>query len=203
MNNKTVLKIAAITGVIITVATIVVAIVTKLSFVNNVDQRIYMNGNYRVSLMPDLNEVFLDNQIKNMENLEEVSDVIVRVKVDLEEERKFNSDMTITNVKIVEVYKGNVEEDDIYIIEPVYYFTSGDYIISTQGYYWMNDEDEYILFLEKVKDAHFGEQEYIYLPTTTLYSKYNMNKADDLEHAAKGHKIYQEIYEAVCEKYVK
>lgn len=201
MINKKLLKILfAVCGLSILVC-IVVGIFTRKSYVDDIEQRQYMNGGYRIESIPlGSDDVYEDERIRSFEELENQAEVIVRVRVNKDERREFNMNLTITNVEVVEVYKGDVEEENIYVIEPIYYYSEGDYIFS-QLYYWMNEEDEYILYLDKIKDMHLGKQEYIYNPTTLHLSKYNTDKDDDIVNTPGYYYRYYEFRQNVMDKY--
>ncbi len=58
-----------------------------------------------------------------LKRLEKQAEVIVRVRVNKDERREFNMNLTITNVEVMEVYKGDVEEENIYVIEPIFFLS--------------------------------------------------------------------------------
>ncbi len=69
------------------------------------------------------------------------------------------------------VYQGNAEPgEEIYIFEPV--DCVGDFMDCTCGYTLMQEETEYVLFLKKLKNAGYGDAEYVYMPQCTTYGKY-------------------------------
>lgn len=191
-------KLIIILSLLVILAAVAVGIVTKNSYYDDMSQWEYIdNENIKVVLAPILNDVYTDYTISNAKNLEETVDVIVRVSVKRDAERKRVDSNTVSTVDVVEVYKGEVETDTISVFEPIYYFPEGDYVMSTEGYYWMRADNEYILFLRQLEDVNFGQHKLIYLPTTARYSKYNVAAADDLKETGMYMKLRREIFSSL------
>ncbi len=201
MSNKKILKIVLFVTIAVLFASVIIGIITRNSFIDNLEQRKYMNGSYEIQIAPDLNNVYYSGYVDNIDDIEEISDVIIRAKVKSNTDRKYNSGMTITNLDVLEIYKGEIETEDIYIIEPICYLNEAGFISSIMGYYWMNDNDEYILFLDKHKDAHLGDYDDIYIFTTIQYSKFNLSVPDDMKNAQVQYPIYDKLYEEIKQEY--
>lgn len=194
MNNKTIICIMAV----ILIIAIAVGLITRFSYVDDLSQMEYMdNDEKRTELIAELNGVYIDDKIDSIEDLVETADVIVKVTVSPDYDRVYNTDMTISYVDIIDIYKGDIEGKTASVIEPIFYFADGDYIASINGYSWMKEEEEYILFLTKLKDAHLGNDEYIYIPTTARYSKYSINSPDDLTKSILGYSKYISLRDEV------
>lgn len=100
-----------------------------------------------------------DYIIKDIKELENLSEVIVRAEVLPNSENiMFDSSygMTKTNIKIKEVYKGNVKKNDIIPIREQYFkriFKGKTYIIFDDEYEESEVGREYIFFLRKVQNT--------------------------------------------------
>lgn len=184
------------TGILI--ITIIIGIITRQSFEDNISQKPYIdNDEIKVMITHEYNDVYKDYMIKTLSDVESLSDVIVKVSVDESSARDYFSDMTISRVKVEKVYKGDISENEINVIEPIYYWYNDveGFIMSMDGYYWMRQENEYILFMNELDDLCIGEDDKIYIPTTSLFSKYNVNCSDDLAENAEGYnKLYYKMY---------
>lgn len=167
------------------------AVKTKLSYINDVDINKCINEIntklYISSYEEDITEVFtLNESVIEVSDLENISPIIVKVKVNPIKERRRFYLCTLTNVEVIEVYNGEVDENNIDIFEPIDISINkenGEIIVdSLDGYNWMKESKEYILFLRPLKDSNYSNNESVYLPTTTLLSKYEIsnNKAENL-----------------------
>ena len=203
MSNIKILKIALFVTIAILIVSVLIGIVTRNSFIDNLEQREYMNGNYEIQIAPDLNNVYYSGNVDNVNDIEEISDVIIKAKVKSNVDRNYNSGMTITNVDVLEIYKGEIGTEEIYIIEPICYLSEPGFISSVMGYYWMNDNDEYILFLDKCEDVHLGGYDDIYIFTTIQYSKFNLSIPDDMKNAQVQYPIYDKLYEEIKQGYMR
>lgn len=182
---------------IVMVVVVIIGLVTRNSMVDDLSQSQYIDKDIMLQVWPEYNGVFKDDEIKTFDDLKESAEIIVKVKVDPDNKRTYFSDMTVSTVDVIQVYKGNIEDASISVIEPIFYYTEGNYIASIEEYYWMREDTEYILFLKKLKDAHIGKHQMIYLPTTGRYSKYNINASDDLQGGATGYYKYIEFRDIV------
>lgn len=162
-------------------AMIMLAFDVRQSFVKDTDINLYINDkNILCTVLEhqeDITKDFIKNEeISKLEQLEKVSPVIVKVKVDSDSPREIYEEATLTKVTVKEVFKGNLDKDSIYVFEPFYMITNPPIIInSLDGYNAMDKDLEYILFLRDMKDSNYTPEDTIYMPTTTLLSKYSIN----------------------------
>ncbi|MBO5425229.1 MAG: hypothetical protein J6A25_06930 [Lachnospiraceae bacterium] len=201
MTNRLYCKISMAFVCIVLIVVFCLSFAVRKSFINDLEQRQYMNNNYPVEHHADLNGAYYSGDIREVSTLEEISDVIVRVSVNKEIPRNYNMEMTITNVDVLEIYKGNIATEDIYVAEPICYVNEGDFVGAMIGYYWMEEETEYILFLNRVQDVHLGEYDDIYINSTLMYSKYNTKEPNDLDTVPGGHYFYDELWKKVMAVY--
>lgn len=187
---------------IILVGTITIGLLTRFSFHDNLSQENYINNtDLNIEIIPELNGAFQDDKINNLDDLISSADIIIKASVPPNTPRENKTDMTISTLTVKQVYKGNLKSDTLSVMEPIYYFSDGDYIASIDGYYWMQYETDYILFLTELKDAHWGNDKNIYLPTTTRYSKYNIANADDIKNTIPGYSDYIKLRDDVLNEY--
>jgi hypothetical protein len=177
MNKNVILSLALLISIGVMT---VMGLQTRKSFVDDVEIGNYLNQEeLKFSIRDDVSDItqsFVDMEsIKSVEDLEEVSPIIVKVKVNKEASRKMYSDDTLTTVEVLEVMKGQVDKKEILVFEPIdiNHLEGADYVNSTDGYNWMNDDEEYILYLRPLKAANYSKDKIVYLPTTTLFSKYS------------------------------
>ena len=201
MSTKLVLRLAFSSCILTFIFSICVGIITKKSYVDNLDQRKYMIDDYIIHRIVAIDEEYYCGDITEISDIEDISDTIVKVRIDSNNDRIYKKNNTLTLADIVEVYKGDIDTESIYIIEPIYYFQAGDCIMCYEGYYWMYDEDEYILFLNKQKDPNLCEHDDVFVLTTTNYSKYNITTDTKTDNSQKYSTIYNELYKSVLEKY--
>ena len=167
--------------IIILLAMIMLAFNVRQSFVKDTDINLYINDkNILCTILEhqeDITKDFIKNEeISKLEQLEEMSPVIVKVKVDSNSPREIYEEATLTKVTVKEVFKGNLDKESIYVFEPFYMLTNPPIIInSLDGYNVMDKDLEYILFLREMKDSNYTPDDTIYMPTTTLLSKYSIN----------------------------
>lgn len=121
------------------------------------------------------------DSIENYNDLERSADVIARVSA-TSDRKMFPHTSTLTEVMVVEVYKGEIQsEESIFIYEPaVFSYSVSKSYRSSGGYQMMKEGEEYIVFLQKLKTAKgykMSEKEKsTFLPTTTLFSKFPMKQ---------------------------
>ena len=131
-----------------------------------------------VEFEEDITKSFTKNKdISKLEQLEKISPIIVKVKVDDSASREMYEETTLTKVIIKEVFKGELDQNSIYVFEPFDCYNEDNllYLYSLDGYNIMNKNSEYILFLREIKDSNYTSDDSIYMPTTTLLSKYSIN----------------------------
>lgn len=156
--------------------------ITRFSYVDDVDQRQFANDpTIKVEENIDINGVYADDLVYKYQELLDNSEVIVKVHRDKDAKAEVNSGATITKVKVLDTIKGDVDDKYIYVLEPIYYFREGDYMLSMNHYKLMSDDSDYILFLNKYNSFNVCESPYLYIHTTTSTSKYNVNLADDVD----------------------
>ena len=127
--------------------------------------------------------ILYDMNIETYEQLEENADFIVKVKIS--NKRKIFEFCTKSVATVLEVYKGDLEENtSIYVYEPavinnitILEYTSGG------GYQLMQEDEEYILFLNalpKLEGYQYKNDEAnSYMMVSPLYSKYDVDYTDE------------------------
>lgn len=163
---------------------VVLGVLTRRSYINDININSYINDkniNFSTSKYEeDITKVFTKfEDLSTLEDLEEVSPIIVKVKVESELPRNRYYLTTLTTVRILEVLKGDINKDLISIFEPIdvtNIIDSNDVVTSLDGYNWLKEGNEYILFLRSLKDSHYSHDSVVYLPTTTILSKYGINR---------------------------
>ena len=194
MNNK---RIAFVFFIGITISGILFGYITKCSYKDDLDMTPFVEKYDELcdesSVQDDPNNCFLDEQITDVESLVSLSDVCVKVKVE-DKKRIYNAGMTLTSVRVLGCYKGECE-DVIEIAEPVYVlrYLSPVRVYSILGYRWMEEGMEYILFLRKLKNVALSKNEYIYLPSTAMLSKYCVDSSYLDNTSQKYHKLKEEV----------
>jgi hypothetical protein len=113
---------------------------------------------------------------EKLEDIENMSDVIIKATFTGERKQKIDRDseghtieqLTSSDVKIQQIYKGDVEKGDIIsVIEPV--TIEDNHISSVLGYNMMNKKGTYLLFLDKIET---GE----YIVSGIYLGKYDLTK---------------------------
>ena len=156
------------------------------------------------------------NDVKNLslenikDELENKSDAIVTGN--FTGKRKIISGCILSEVSILNTYKGDIKLKNIYIYEPVfsYLFTEGSFkgsVISDGGYGLMNEGKEYILFLkEESSSPEFGylkksDKSFTYINNEfgKINIEYNKSDYKVLEEYKPGESRYNEFegYEQV------
>ena len=135
------------------------------------------NKNLPVEYMEEDQDFIASEEIKNYDDLYHSADVIVQVSVPEDGKRLKFCNSVLSQVKVKKQFKGTVESDVIDVFEPV--IVGKEDIYSVGSYTLMVDGCDYILFLKKLTDSHYSKNKFVYLPTTTAFSKYqcNNNKA--------------------------
>lgn len=183
MRNKKALCIAAVL-IICLVGLSVKGYDVKKSFADDTDVREYMENNelkFESNPYPysEINDIFADyNDIKDYDDLDRVSPVIVKVHTEPDLKREIYYQCILSQAVVDQVYKGTTlcKDDIIDIFEP--FDLSSDYkIVSDDGYNLMNDGEEYILFLLPLKDSNYSRQKTVYCMSTIVLSKYSCKSA--------------------------
>ncbi|SFD02981.1 hypothetical protein [Clostridium uliginosum] len=132
---------------------VLVAIKTKSSYIDDINfNQLRANAsllNFIVS--PSLKKDDISGSIKNLPELEDLSNVIAKIKVS--NEREYKSKTLLTKCKIDELYKndGTLSKDEyIYIYEPASYTFVYNSFKATNGYNYMKSDNEYIVFLNSL-----------------------------------------------------
>lgn len=168
--------------IIILLGVFLLAFNIRQSFIKDTDINLYTNNKdisyMSVEFEEDITKSFTKNKdILKLEQLEKISPIIVKVKVDDSASREMYEETTLTKVIIKEVFKGELDQNSIYVFEPFDCYNEDNllYLYSLDGYNIMNKNSEYILFLREIKDSNYTSDDSIYMPTTTLLSKYSIN----------------------------
>lgn len=166
--------------VILLLGAFILAFKMRDSFISDTDVNMYINDkdiSYElVEYEEDISKSFTKNEdISNIKELEDISPVIVKVKVDSKSPREMYEWTTLTKVIVEEVYKGELDKESIYIFEPFDAYSTNPMIYSLDGYNIMNEDSGYILFLRDMKDSNYTPNDTIYMPTTTQLSKFSVN----------------------------
>lgn len=183
MKNKKFLCITAVL-IICFAGLLVKGCDVKKSFADDTDMRRYLeNTELKFVSNPypysTKNDVFADyNDIKNYEDLDRVSPVIIKAHTEAGLKRQIYYQCVLSEVVVDEVYKGAAlcKGDIIDIFEP-FDLSSEDKIVSDDGYNLMNDGEEYILFLLPLKDSNYSKQKTVYCMSATVMSKYSCQSA--------------------------
>lgn len=182
MKKRTLISI--IVFIIIFTGVVIVGIMTRNSYINNVDISNYSEkDNVYLEITDHTEDVTKDfknlNEIKTLKDLEANTPIIAKVKVNPNSKRDQYYLTTLTNVQVLDVYKGSIPYKNIDIFEPISGMSledpKEDFISSLDGYNLMNDGKEYIVFLKELKDVNYSENKTVYMPTTTILSKYEVS----------------------------
>lgn len=174
--NKTAVKgMSAV--LVLVVLGIAAGMITRRTFVDNTDLKAFVDTNPHVEYC-DINYAEDDSLgLVDGDSVESVSDLmadgelVVKVHLDETWNRELYQECVLSKVKVDNVYQGNAEPgEEIYIFEPV--DCVGDFMDCTGGYTLMQEETEYVLFLKKLKNAGYGDAEYVYMPQCMTYGKY-------------------------------
>ena len=221
MRKRTEIKIFGIIFVLLVVFCIVIGRITAGSYIDNVELEQYLSDQ-KVTVAycgmgydPVTNRGYINNdEIQGIDDLTTKDAVIVKARLNSEFQRKLYYECILSRIDIIECYEGNLKEgDSINIFEPV---DCGfeDQILCIDGYSMMQPEKEYILFLKTLQNTYFGSDKYVYAPSSTLYSKYQVDSDkpklfsyEELEEPESLH-LYseiknQEVYLYEKEKYKK
>lgn len=135
-------------------SSVLIAIKTRFSYVNDMNLD-YLNANsnqLQFAIVPSLENDLIDEHIQTITDLENNSNLVVRIEA--LDERSFKTKTLLTKCKIKEVYKGEtslLKNDYIYIYEPANFTFSYKSFISVNGYNYMKSNNEYIVFLNPLK----------------------------------------------------
>ena len=151
-------------------------------FAPRLDYDVIEKGDYKASVGTDYvisfhDDPYIDYRRIDLDYVTERADVIVRAKRD--GSRTYHSSTTVTEVKILEYYFNDTgtEKDHLKVVEPVYVdYYKGKYTLRAyNGYNLINDSDEYVLFLSRVKDTD------LYRVSGLMFGKYDISQKKDPE----------------------
>lgn len=181
-------KIFFIIIVLILIPNIIVGIKTKQSFKDDVSLNVFEKNlnKFSVEIFDDdrFSQVYFDMKANDFVKIKDSSDLILKVKAT--SDKKVLNQTLLTKVQVKKIYKGLDYIKDIslvYIYEPCLIEYTG--IATMQGYNFMNNNSEYILFLKKLKvpkGYKMSEKEKIsFMITNPKWSKFNMDsiKSED------------------------
>lgn len=115
--------------------------------------------------------------IQRYEDLEEQSDLIVKGYLAGSYPREEYVGCILSYLRISEAIKGDAKEGDtIGVFEPVDPTGMPGYLLAGDGYSPMTDGTEYILYLKGYRNIRFGKGDYVYIPVSLRYGKYNMDQ---------------------------
>lgn len=116
------------------------------------------------------------NTVTNYSDLEKKSALIIKAKLTEGSTREIYQECILSKIEILNVYKGDVSKGaEVNLFEPVNCTGIKGQLLLSEGYVPMQQGQEYILFLTPLKNSRFGSGDYVYIPSTLTYSKYNFN----------------------------
>ncbi|WP_027400527.1 hypothetical protein [Anaerovorax odorimutans] len=164
---------------------------TKASYIDNVELKNYLsNKDVKVRVLDYLSDSDTQedlpeaNKVKKVQEVEQLSDDIVKVKIKNNSNRKMYYESILSQVEILKVYKGDLKENQIiYVFEHIGESSSKfskNILYSMDGYNMMQESEEYLLLLKRLKNTYFGEEgsEFVYVPSTSTFSKYRCDNAN-------------------------
>lgn len=157
-------------------------------------------------------------QPNNIKELEESSEYIIKAvytgESEIDTDETVIAPSTISKVKVDKVYKGNLDESEISVLEP--YTLEDNEFNNLSGYMPMTKDCEYVLFLRK-NELPQGDQ---YTIISINYGKYNLSSdssvklhtneikhldevkdADFVSDSQLEAKLYEDIKEDIIKKY--
>lgn len=158
---------------------LILAIYTKKSFINDIEfENLKLNSsrlNFIIAPSPDKN--YVSGTLKTLEQLEDSSTLISKIKVT--NNREYKCKTLLTKCKIEKVFKhsNNIEDEYIYIYEPAsfnFYYNS---FKAVNGYNYMQTNDEYIVFLKELDMPNNYKKKYdspVYTFVDSACSKFNL-----------------------------
>ena len=148
---------------------------TKISWKDDTDARIALEQEDLKMVSIDImaSESFLlPEEVNTFKKLYESADVVVRVRMTVEGKRTKYTQCTLSEVEVIDALKGKTEANSIFVFEPIY--TESGMSRAEGAYCYLEDNADYVLFLRKIKCSLYEKQSYVYLPTTTAFSKYKI-----------------------------
>lgn len=128
---------------------------------------------------------------QDLDQLKEKSPIIVQGKFTGKREADKDKNMigpsTISQFKVDEVYKGNIDKETLSIIEP-FEIEKKDFS-NIEGYIPMIENQDYVLFLRE-NDTAFGKQ---YTIISISFGKYNLSNENEVKEQTKEIKYFDEV----------
>lgn len=150
---------------------------TRQSYQDNTHIHPYVQKARDISISFEEDDSYLkqyfDNHISTLEELQNLSDVIVKVKVLPDRVNQMKA--ILSKVQVIQVYKGKVLAGDTLLVEEPSSFLPTSYFV-TGGWSVMQDDQAYILFLRHLpvpKGYQYrGSESKMYLPVSSYFGKY-------------------------------
>lgn len=128
---------------------------------------------------------------QDLDQLKEKSPIIVQGKFTGKREADKDKNMigpsTISQFKVDEVYKGNIDKETLSILEP-FEIEKKDFA-NIEGYIPMIENQDYVLFLRE-NDTEFGKQ---YTIISISFGKYNLSNENEVKEQTKEIKYFDEV----------
>lgn len=114
-------------------------------------------------------------KVESLGDLEKNSQVILKVRVIGDGDNVAYS--LRRECKVIDLIKGNIKDETIYIYEPSYIWATK--YCCEQGYLAMENDKEYIVFLNKIENSEYATKEELsngYIFTNPPFSKYSLGE---------------------------
>ena len=182
MRKKNIVILNSVVMLCIIFACAGVGKVTADSYIDNVELEDYLSnpdlkvGYCGIGYDAERDRGFVDpGEVESVKDLIAEDTVIVKAKLNCNFQRKLYYECILSELDVLAVYKGNLNKEDmISVFEPVDCYSKIK-MDCTDGYSMMQDGTEYILFLKPLKNTYYGDDKYVYAPSSTTYSKYALN----------------------------
>lgn len=156
--------------------------ITAKSYIDNVELSDYLkNTDLKVAYCgmgydEVTNMGFIDNdKVENINDLIQEDTIVIKAKLSQTFQRKIYYECILSELVVEEVYNGKIEKGSIIsCFEPVDCGFQNQ-MLCTDGYSMMQEGQEYILFLKTIRDTFYSADKNVYVPNSTLYSKYPIN----------------------------
>lgn len=147
------------------------------NYLKNQDLRVRTDNAYPYDADYDLYGA--GEKIHTFDDLQKKSDVIVKAKLTADYQRKIYRECIFSEAEVLKCYKGNLKKGQkLHMFEPVNCTGFENPMLCEGGYMPMINNDQYYLFLMKVKNSHFSEDQYVYLPISLTYGKYKADQTN-------------------------
>jgi hypothetical protein len=159
-------------------------IVTRLSFNDNTHVGSILKNTDHISVSlkenNDYSSLYFNNNINDLENLINESDLIIKATVDTDR-KNFNKSV-LSKICIKDIYSiSNFKRGDyIYVYEPSNFIVGNVNFSCFNGYTLMQPDYEYILFLKHLKTPpHYqykSNEQISFTLVSSIYGKYKLSK---------------------------